>query len=519
MAASWLKDAVFYEIYPQSFYDTNGDGIGDLQGVIEKLPYVKSLGCNAIWLNPCYDSPFKDAGYDVRDYKKVAPRYGTNDDLVRLFDEAHKLGLHILLDLVPGHTSEEHAWFSESKKAEKTELDGRYIWTHSTFDSAFPLPYIAGETERNGCYVLNYFKCQPALNYGFYKPEQSWQDPIDAPDPMKTRQAIADVIRFWLDKGADGFRVDMADSLVKLDGPNKEGTQEVWKSILLPIHEEYPEAAFVSEWNKPTQALNCGFDMDFFLEWRGNGYSTMMRDFSETPDGQVISENGGYFAKHSGSDACRFLDDYVEKYELTKDKGLYCLITCNHDMLRPTAGLSEDECRMAYAWIYTMPGAPFLYYGDELGMINRVLPTKEGSYRRTGARTPMQWNSGKNKGFSETDGDLYLPIDGRDCAPNVADQEKDPESMLNFVRGLIALRKKYPELGNYSPFEVYSAEKGSRIFAYKRGTMLVAMNPGVDTLELGLDGAYEAVYTIGAPAVEGEKVVLPEQSFVVLKRV
>ena len=108
MAASWLKNAVFYEIYPQTFYDTNGDGIGDLQGIIEKLPYVKSLGCNAIWMNPCFDSPFKDGGYDVRNYKLVAPRYGTNDDLVRLFDEAHKLGIKILLDLVPGHTSEEH---------------------------------------------------------------------------------------------------------------------------------------------------------------------------------------------------------------------------------------------------------------------------------------------------------------------------------------------------------------------------------------------------------------------------
>ena len=519
MAASWLKHAVFYEIYPQTFYDTNGDGIGDLQGVIEKLPYVKSLGCNAIWMNPCFDSPFKDGGYDVRDYKKVAPRYGTNEDLVRLFDEAHKLGIRILLDLVPGHTSEENAWFVESRKPEQNEYSHRYIWTKSTFEGAAGLPFIAGEYDRNGCYVLNYFKCQPALNYGFYQPKESWQMRINDPAPMQTRQAMADVIRFWLDKGADGFRVDMADSLVKFDGPNKEGTQEVWRSILMPIHEEYPEAAFVSEWNKPTQALNCGFDMDFFLEWRGNGYSTMMRDFDETPDGEVITANGGYFAKHSGSDALRFLNDYVDKYEETKDKGLYCFITCNHDMLRPTAGLTEDECRMAYAWIYTMPGAPFLYFGDELGMIHRVLPTKEGSYRRTGARAPMQWHSGKNKGFSDGDAPLYLPVDERECAPNVADQEADPNSMLNFVKGLIALRNQYPELGNYSPFAVYSAEPGSRIFAYKRDTMLVAMNPGTETLELGLDAAYEAVYTIGTPVVEGGKVKLPEQSFAVLKRV
>ncbi len=519
MAASWLKDAVFYEIYPQSFYDTNGDGIGDLQGIIEKLPYVKSLGCNAIWMNPCFDSPFKDGGYDVRDYKKVAPRYGTNDDLVRLFDEAHKLGIKILLDLVPGHTSEEHEWFQASREPEQNEFSNRYIWTTSTFEGAQPLPFIAGESDRNGCYVLNYFKCQPALNYGFYKPEKPWQEGVEGPNAVKTRQAMADVIRFWLEKGADGFRVDMADSLVKLDGENKEGTQQVWRAILEPIHRDFPEAAFVSEWNKPGQALRCGFDMDFFLEWRGNGYSTMMRDFDETPDGEVISPNGGYFAAHSGSDVSRFLNDYLEKYEDTRDLGLYCFITCNHDMLRPTAGLSNEELRLAYAWIYTMPGAPFLYFGDELALRQRLLRTKEGSYRRTGARAPMQWTSGKNKGFSTTDGALYLSVDPDPNAPNVADQERDPNSMLNFVRELIALRQANPELGNYSPFSVYSAEPGSRVFAYKRENWLVAMNPGVEAQELWLDGDYELVYKIGAPVQQGDKLVLNAQSFAVLKPV
>ena len=130
---NWLKDAVFYEIYPQSFRDTNNDGIGDINGIIEKLDYVKSLGCNALWINPCYDSPFKDAGYDVRDYKKVAPRYGSNEDLYRLFGEAHNRGIHVLLDLVPGHTSEEHEWFQESKKAERNQYSDRYVWTHGAF--------------------------------------------------------------------------------------------------------------------------------------------------------------------------------------------------------------------------------------------------------------------------------------------------------------------------------------------------------------------------------------------------
>ncbi|MDE5866529.1 MAG: glycosylase, partial [Lachnospiraceae bacterium] len=152
----WLRDAVFYEIYPQSFKDSNGDGIGDFNGIIEKLDYIKGLGCNAIWMNPCYDSPFSDAGYDVRDYKKTAARYGSNDDLIRLFDEVHKRDMHILLDLVPGHTSEEHEWFKESRKAEVNAYSDRYIWTDSWFHSPEGLNYVAGESPRTGTYVLNF---------------------------------------------------------------------------------------------------------------------------------------------------------------------------------------------------------------------------------------------------------------------------------------------------------------------------------------------------------------------------
>jgi maltose alpha-D-glucosyltransferase/alpha-amylase len=163
----WLNDAVFYEIYPQSFYDTNADGIGDINGIIQKLDYIKSLGCNALWINPCYDSPFKDAGYDVRDYKKVAPRYGTNEDLYELFDKAHEKGIHVLLDLVPGHTSEEHEWFKQSAKPERNEYSDRYVWTNSVWQGIGNHPYIAGDSDRDGVYMLNFFKCQPALNYGF----------------------------------------------------------------------------------------------------------------------------------------------------------------------------------------------------------------------------------------------------------------------------------------------------------------------------------------------------------------
>ena len=221
MSASWLRDAVFYEIYPQSFRDSNGDGIGDLPGITEKLPYVKSLGCNALWINPCFDSPFKDAGYDVRDYKKIAPRYGTNEDMAQLCRRAHALGIRVLLDLVPGHTSEEHEWFRKSGEAEPNEYSGRYIWTDHAFAGGDGMPFIGGEYPRSATYIINFFKCQPALNYGYRERRERWQQSITSPDALATREAMKDVIRFWLNLGCDGFRVDMAESLVKNDGTEK----------------------------------------------------------------------------------------------------------------------------------------------------------------------------------------------------------------------------------------------------------------------------------------------------------
>ena len=219
MAASWLKDAVFYEIYPQSFCDTNGDGIGDIQGIISKLDYIKSVGCNALWINPWYDSPFVDAGYDVRDFKAIASRYGTMADAEELFKVAHEKGIHVLIDLVPGHTSEEHAWFVESGKGQPSEeYAHRYIWTENAFCRGDGMPFIGGEQPRDGTYIINFFKCQPALNYGWREiHEPNWQHPIDSPAALATREALKDVMRFWMAKGADGFRVDMADSLVKND--------------------------------------------------------------------------------------------------------------------------------------------------------------------------------------------------------------------------------------------------------------------------------------------------------------
>ena len=272
----WLDSAVFYEIYPQSFKDTDGDGIGNINGITEKLPYIKELGCTAIWINPCFDSPFGDAGYDVRDYLKVAPRYGTNDDLVRLFDEAHRLDMHILLDLVPGHTSWEHPWFRESMKAERNEFTDRYVWTDSIWESPEGYGSLRGISDRDGSCAVNFFTHQPALNYGFYKPSRPWQQSMDSEGALATREAMKDVMRFWLSKGCDGFRVDMAGSLVKNDEDGK-GTVALWQDIRAFLDKEFPEAAMVSEWGEPRQSLAGGFHMDFLLHFGESHYNDLFR--------------------------------------------------------------------------------------------------------------------------------------------------------------------------------------------------------------------------------------------------
>jgi maltose alpha-D-glucosyltransferase/alpha-amylase len=518
----WLSNAVFYEIYPQSFCDSNGDGIGDIQGIIQKLDYVKELGCNALWLNPCFDSPFKDAGYDVRDYKKVAPRYGSNEDLFRLFDEAHKRDMRVLLDLVAGHTSEEHQWFVESKKiVPSEEFKNRYIWTDSWFFWGLEgLKFVAGEAERDGCYIINFFKSQPALNYGFRECREKWQLPPEHPDCIATREALKDVMRFWLrgdkGRGCDGFRVDMADSLVKFDNDEKSATSAIWRNIREMLDGEFPEAAIISEWSSPPLSLKAGFHADFLLDHGSSGYRSLVRDYE---DG---GEDNSYFKKDGKGDIARFLGQYMPWYEATKNDGFISMISGNHDTPRVSHGLSPRELSLFYAMLFTMPGVPFLYYGDEIGMRYLYrLPTKEGGYGRTGSRTPMQWNSGANAGFSAAAPEkLYLPVDTESGAPDVESQEKDPRSLLNTVKDLLRLRNSNEELGSKPNLEIlHTGISGDRSFFYKRGAFIMGLNPGADAVRvsIGVQKTPELVYSIGGCGIENGGFKLEPQSFGVWK--
>ncbi len=489
--SNWLDNAVFYEIYPQSFNDTNADGIGDFNGITEKLDYIQHLGCNAIWINPCFLSPFGDAGYDVQDYCTVAPRYGTNEDLVRLFEEAHARGMHVLLDLVPGHTSVEHEWFRQSIHPERNEYSDRYIWTNSIWESVDCLPCLRGISQRDGSVALNFFSTQPALNYGYYKPSLPWHQAMDAEGPLATREAMKDVMRFWLKAGCDGFRVDMAGSLVKNDEEGK-GTIELWQDFRRFLDEEFPEAAMVSEWGEPDKSLLGGFHMDFLLHFGPSRYNDLFR--CDEP----------YFSKRGKGSAREFVAKYKENYEKSGGKGLICIPSGNHDMDRLARRLDPDEIKTAFAFLLTMPGAPFIYYGDEIGMrYVENLTSVEGGYGRTGSRSPMQWSKGLNAGFSSARADrLYIPLDPSADRPDAEAQMADDSSILNEVRRLIKVRMENIALQSNAAIEWLS---DGYPLVYRRScseqTVLVIINPRAEAAEVQADG--RLIYAVGAAEIIG----------------
>lgn len=490
----WLDTAIFYEIYPQSFLDTNADGIGDFNGIIAKLDYIRDLGFNALWINPCFASPFGDAGYDVADYYRVAPRYGSNEDLKRLFAEAHKRDMHVLLDLVPGHTSWEHPWFRESLKPERNAFSDRYIWTDSIWESPEGMGCLRALSQRDGAVALNFFSCQPALNYGFQNRTRPWQQSPEDEGPRATLEAMKDVMRFWLTMGCDGFRVDMAGSLVKND-PDSEGTIALWQKVFGFLSKEFPEAAMVSEWGEPDKSLRGGFHMDFLLHFGPSHYNDLFR--CDAP----------YFA--GTGDASAFVEKYLESRKKGGPDGLICIPSGNHDMDRLTRALPEEGCRIAFTFLLTMPGAPFVYYGDEIGMRHvEGLTSVEGGYNRTGARSPMQWDRGVNAGFSAAPGsELYIAQDPDPNRPTVANQLEDPDSQLHQIKQLIALRQEHPALQNRSGIRFLLDGAPGKPLVYARfceqEQLLIVLNPGKEAVSFPCGQTLgEALYTFGGTALQ-----------------
>ncbi len=546
----WLRDGVIYQVYPSSYKDSDGNGIGDIRGVISELDYIESLGVRAIWFNPLFVSGWIDGGYDVIDFYRVDPRFGTNNDMVELIEKAHAKGIKVMLDLVAGHTSDKHPWFIQSSQDTNLQYSDYYIWSDRLPDAKAEKDletmlkdpnymqntigkWMKSEYPRNKFYMKNFYACQPSLNYGYANPDPSrpWEQGVDAPGPKAVRQELKDIIAFWYGKGVDGFRVDMANSLVKNDKDKKE-IMNLWREIREWSDKNYPDHVLMAEWGSPKYCLAAGYNIDMDLNGTKAHNRRMYFDRKHQADGgSYFSMNGGQPSVKdlygnawpenkidSKTTAAEMLKEYYDYFtdclESTETMGYFATITGNHDHLRINMGArnTPDQLKVMLTWVLTMP-MPILYYGDEIGMRSLVdLPNVEGANHngkeRSGARTPMQWTSGETAGFSTCSPDkLYLPVctewspatsypqyldwkknfEAGKVKPiakgeiTVESQDKDPESILNWTRELIALRKSSEALWADSKFIPVFNESQPYPMVYLRSngkeTFLIALNP------------------------------------------
>ena len=498
---SWLSDAVFYQIYPSSYQDSDGNGIGDIPGIISRLDYIQSIGVTAIWLNPVYVSGWTDGGYDVIDFYRVDKRFGTNSDLMELIRQAHARGIKVVMDLVAGHSSDQCEWFLQSKESPDLRYSDYYIWPSfkpegvTGAGAALLSKFVATDAPRGPFYIKNFFDTQPALNFGFADPdpEHPWEQAVDAPGPMSMRRELKNIISFWMDKGVDGFRVDMAASLVKND-PDKSATIKLWKDDLMKwFGKEYPEGVLIAEWFNPAQSIEAGFDLDFFCHDGRYNYSTLFF-YGRRGFGPNATQTVPYFDEAGTGSLKEWYDLYTYQYDAVKGKGYVCMPTGNHDFNRVcTEGRTNpEELKVAMTFFLTMPGVPFIYYGDEIGLKqNPAAPSTDGSGFRAGCRIPMLWNASANAGFSTAPVEkIYIPQDPNPDRMTVEKAEADPNSLLHYVRALLQLRKDAPALGADASWRLVSSLDQPYPMVYERKfgseRCYVVLNPSAKAVTVTL---------------------------------
>ncbi len=540
----WWKDLVIYQIYPRSFKDTNGDGVGDLKGIIEQLDYVQSLGVTAVWLNPIYSSPNDDNGYDVSDYRNIMSDFGTMADFDLMLSEMHKRGIKLIMDIVVNHSSDEHEWFKQSRSSRENPYRDYYHWwpaekgkpnyRYSLFDEKGDAWKYDSLTD---AYYLHYFaQKQPDLN---------WENP-------KLRQEVYDIMKFWAEKGVDGFRLD--------------AFQFAAKDTTFPAFPEGFEKNFIQYYamqeglhgylQEMHQQVFSKYDVMSVAEGAGRNFAEAheLVDADRKELNMAYAFEGVDIAKSTGYDFLHFKEVFSKWDKEFATKGWLSIFLANHDQARMVSRFGNDSpehraasSKLLNTFVLSMRGTPYCYYGDELGMTNigfdsisqyrdiaaingykKVVNTggdlkafmKDLKFSsRDNGRTPMQWNDSNHAGF--TTGTPWLPANKNHHEINVVAQEKDPNSVLNYFKQMVKLRKDNPVLvhGAYTCIQ----PEHPLVYAYTRKLndkqVLVLLNfsdkeasiqlEGVGTLKEALINNYDAVKR------EGDKVrLLPYQAVI-----
>ncbi|WP_228504131.1 maltose alpha-D-glucosyltransferase [Clavibacter phaseoli] len=455
----WYKRSVFYEVMIRSFVDSNGDGTGDIQGLISKLDYLQWLGIDGLWLPPFFQSPLRDGGYDISDYMAVLPEFGTLDDFKELVTKSHERNMRIVIDLVMNHTSDQHEWFQQSRSDPDGPYGDFYVWS-DTDEKYEDIRVIFVDTEesnwtfdpvRRQFFFHRFFSHQPDLNF----------------DNPKVHEAIYGVIRHWLDMGVDGLRLDAIPYLYETEEGNGEGepaTHEFLKRLRAMVDEEYPGRILIAEanqWPREVSAFlgteeepECHMAFDFpimpriFYSLRSQTADELKRIMGETFEIPEAAAWGVFLRNHDELTLEMVSEEYRQAMYgwYAYDPRMRVNIGIRR-RLAPLLDNSRAELELVHALLFSLPGSPFLYYGDEIGMGDNIwLPDRDAS------RTPMQWTPDRNAGFSTADpGKLYLPVVQslvyNYAQINVESQLAQSRSLLHWVRNVIHVRKAHPVFG------------------------------------------------------------------------
>ncbi|HUF52731.1 MAG TPA: alpha-amylase family glycosyl hydrolase [Dehalococcoidia bacterium] len=488
---AWWQTGVVYQIYPRSFQDSNADGIGDLTGITTRLDFLEWLGVDAIWISPCFKSPMKDFGYDVSDYCDIDPIFGTLADMDRLIEEAHRRDIKVILDHVPNHTSDQHPWFIESRSSRDNPKRDWYLWKDSKPDGSPPNNWLANfggiawewDETTDQYYYHAFLKEQPDLN---------WRNP-------EVRAAMSDALRFWLDRGVDGFRVDVIYHMIKDDqwrdnppNPDWEEGENPYRRLHAVYSIDQPEImdvvremrAVVDEYNERVLIGEVYLPIDRLMAYYG-----------EQLDGVHLPFNFALLLTRWQAPRIRAV---IDTYEGALPPGAWPnWVLGNHDRPRVASRVGDEQAPVAAMLLLTLRGTPTLYYGDEIGMPNVDVPPDKVvdppgitlGIGRDPERTPMQWDASRNAGFTEA-AEPWLPVSANYIDQNVEAQRDDAHSILTLHRRLLELRRSSDALqtGSYAPVET---EGGGDIIAFTRKSdgegFLIILNLGPDPQALDLD--------------------------------